>query len=164
MERKMKRSLSMVLWGVFFTSVFAGALTLSTLKLWQTRFAKPPAGGASQGAVSAALAASPEMVGTENPVPANPTATPAPEVSNLAQNDSQLEPQPPREVVRAKAEQVRKKAERLRARVEGLYQGHRISEAAYRKGQAEYQQELAKYENQIAKYHAATTGSGAEND
>jgi type IV secretory pathway VirB10-like protein len=178
MARKMKRSLSMVLWGVLFTSVIAGALTLSTLKLLQTRIAKPTAGASPQGMVSAGLAGSPEIVGTENPVPVNPTpeltptpknrtqspTTPAPQVSNLAQNDSQLEPQSPRESVRAKAEQSREKAERMRARVEDLYQRRQISEEAYRKGQAEYQKELAKYEDQIAKYRGATTVTGGTSE
>jgi hypothetical protein len=174
METKMKRSLSMVLWGVLLTSVIAGALTLSTLKLLQTRIAKPAAGAPPQGVVSAGLAGSPEIVGTENPIPVNPTpeltptpknrtqsptTTPAPQVSNLAQNDSQLDPQSPREFVLAKAEQARERAERMRARVEGLYQRRQISEEAYRKGQAEYQEELAKYQDQIAKYRGATGGT-----
>ncbi len=114
----MKRSLSTVLWGVLFTSVIAGALTLSMVKLWQTRFAKPAVGTPPQGVVSAGLAASPEIVGTENPVPVNPTpeltptpkhkasntlTTPSPQISNLTENDSQLQPQPSREFVRAKS-------------------------------------------------------------
>jgi hypothetical protein len=178
METKMKRSLSMVLWGVLLTSVIAGALTLSTLKLLQTRIAKPAAGAPPQGVVSAGLAGSPEIVGTENPIPVNPTpeltpspknrtqspTTPAPQVSNLAQKDSQLEPQSPREFVRAKAEQARERAERMRARVEGLYQRRQISEEAYRKGQADYQHELAKYEDQIAKYRGVTTGTGGTSE
>jgi hypothetical protein len=69
----MKRSLSMVLWGVLFTSVIAGPLTLSTLKLLQTRFAKPAAGAPPKGVVSAGLAVSPELVGAQNPIPVNPT-------------------------------------------------------------------------------------------
>jgi hypothetical protein len=175
----MKRSLSTVLWGVLFTSVVAGALTLSMVKLWQTRFARPAVGTPPQGVVSARLAASSEMVGTENPVPANPTpelapaskhkasnspTTSSPQISNLAETDSQLQPQPSRASVRAKAEQTRKKAERMRAHVEGLYQQHRISEAEYKKGQAEYQHELTAYEDQIAKYHGAMTGTGAANE
>lgn len=174
----MKRSFSMVLWGVLFTSVISGALTLSTLKLLQTRIAKPAAGALPQGVVSAGLAGSPEIVGTENPVPVNPTPEPirtpknrtqsppppAPQVSNLAQNDSQPDPQQPRESVRAKAEQAREKAERMRARVENLYQRRLISEEAYRKGQAEYQDELAKYEDQIAKYRGTTTGTGGTSE
>jgi hypothetical protein len=175
----MKRSLSTVLWGVLFTSVIAGALTLSMVKLWQKRFAKPAVGTPPQGVVSAGLAASPEIVGTDHPIPVNPTpeltptpkhkvpnslTTPSPQISNLTENDSQLQPQPSREFVRAKAEQTRKKAERMRAHVEGLYQRHRISEAEYKKGQAEYQRELTAYEDQIAKYHGAMTGTGTANE
>ncbi|HEX4200794.1 MAG TPA: hypothetical protein VHY59_04695, partial [Chthoniobacterales bacterium] len=136
-----------------------------------------PAGATSpQGVVSAGLAASPEIVGTDHPISVNPTPelaptpkhkvsnslTPSPQTSNLAENDSQ--PQPSREFVRAKAEQTRKQAERLRAHVEGLYQRHRISEADYKKGQAEYQHKLTAYEDLIAKYHSAMTGTGATNE
>lgn len=169
----MKRSLSMVLWGVLFTSVIAGALTLSTVKLWQARFATAAAGTPRQALVSA------EMVGTDHPVPANPTLglarnpkrkapdppmTPSPQSSNLTENDFQLEPQAPRELVRAKAEQKREKAERMRAHVEGLYQRHQISEADYKRWQTEYQHELTGYEDQIAKYHGAMTRTGTANE
>ena len=174
----MNRSLS-ILWGVLFTSVIAGALTLSMLKLLQPKKAKSEADRLSQELVSASPA--PVIVGTEHPVVVNPTPMPAPtpnfrskareplttptsQEASLVENDSQLDPQQPQESARAKAEQAREKAERMRARAEDLYQRRLISEEAYRKCQAEYQEELAKYEDQIAKYHNATTGTGAANE
>jgi type IV secretory pathway VirB10-like protein len=175
----MKRLLSLVLSGAIFASVIAGALSLSMLRLLQSKSA--PSGGAapSQALVSAGSTTAPTMAGTDHPVPVNPSpevtaapkqqtpippATPAPQISAVAENDSRSETESPVELVREKAEQARENAERLRAHVEDLYQAHRISEAAYKQGQAEYHHELAKYEDQIAKLHTTMTGTGAANE
>jgi hypothetical protein len=178
----MKRLLSLVLSGAVFTSVIAGALSLSMLRLLQS---KNPVSSAVQALVSASSTTPPTIVGTDHPVPANPQprleaspkvrvaeppAAPNPQPSALAENDfasendSGSEPKSPVELVREKAELSREKAERLRARVEDLYQSHRISIAAYKQGQAEYRQELANYENQIAQLRGAMTGTGAANE
>ena len=183
----MKRPLSIVLSAAVFTAVIAGALTLSALKLMQPKIA-PSAAAPPQEVVSASAKASPQIVGTDHPVPVNPPlqlaatpklnppSTPVPRASALVENASQREAESlsdnasghetesPAELSREKAEQSRESAERLRARVEDLYQAHRISEAAYKQGQAEYQHELAKYEDQIAKLHGTTSGTGATND
>lgn len=175
----MKRLVSLILAGTVFTSVIAGALTFSMLRLLQSKNAVPTA---FQALVSASSSMPPTIVGTDHPVPASPPqpphlaarpkqpflpaspktraaqqpAAPTPQPSALAENDprsendSGSETKSPVELVREKAELSREKAEHLRARVEGLYQAHRISLAAYKQGQAEYRQELANYENQIA--------------
>jgi hypothetical protein len=189
----MKRSLSIAFLGVLFTSVIAGALTLSTLKLLQSKnlLSWATAGAALQKVVSTSSAAStsPTIVGTDRPVPVNspqqlaaipkykapnpaetpykapnPPATSTPQPSAVAENDSQNEADSPSELVREQAERAREKAEQLRARIEDLYQAHRISVAAYKQGQAEYQHELANYENQIAKLRSTSTGTGADNE
>jgi len=177
----MKRSLSIVFSGVVFTSVIAGALTISMLKLMPSKSAGSTAGEVPQAVVSSISTASPSpaIVGTDHPVPVtpplqvaaspkpktpNPPSTPASQVSAVAGNDSHYEAESPSELTRQKAEQAREKAERMRARVEDLYQEHRISEAAYKQGQAEYQRELAQYGNQIARYHSTTAGTGAANE
>ncbi|HEY4815115.1 MAG TPA: hypothetical protein VIH58_10585 [Chthoniobacterales bacterium] len=177
----MKRSLSIVFSGIVFTSVIAGALTISMLKLLPSKSAGSREGALPQAVVSAnsTASASPAIVGTDHPVPVNPSlqvaaspkhktpnppSTPAPQVSALAENDSRYNAESPSELTRAKAEQARDQAERTRARVESLYQEHRISEAAYKQAQAEYQHELAKYGNQIARYRSTMTGTGAANE
>ncbi|MFY9986682.1 MAG: hypothetical protein WAK31_18100 [Chthoniobacterales bacterium] len=178
----MKRLLSLVLSGAVFTSVIAGALSLSMLRLLQS---ENPVSPAVQALVSASSTTPPTIVGTDHPVPATPQphlaaspkvrvaeppAAPNPQPSALAENDfasandSGSETKSPVELVREKAELSREKAERLRARVEDLYQSHRISIAAYKQGQAEYRQELANYENQIAQLCGAMTGAGAANE
>jgi hypothetical protein len=189
---KMKRSLSIAFLGALFTSVIAGALILSTLRLLQSKSAlTTTTAGAPQKVVSESLAASPSptIVGTDHPVLAtspqqladipkykapNPPATPykapnppapsTPQPSAVAETDSQNQAETQSELVREKAEHAREKAEQLRARIEDLYQAHRISVAAYKQGQAEYQHELANYENQIAKLRSASTGTGAANE
>jgi ABC-type nickel/cobalt efflux system permease component RcnA len=186
-RRKMKRPLSIALAAAVFTSVIAGALTLSTLKLMQPKSASSAMTAPAKEVASAA----PTIIGTNHPVPVTPrqqlaaspklkafnsSATPAPRDSPLVENNSHHDAQlladnasaheaaSPAELSREKAEQVRERAERLRSRVEDLYQAHRISETAYKQGQAEYQHELAKYEDQISKLRGATDGSGTSND
>ncbi|MBV8351778.1 MAG: hypothetical protein JOZ21_05840 [Verrucomicrobia bacterium] len=176
----MKRSLNVVLLSVLITFVVAVALTFSVVRLLHsTSVGSIELAALLRGIVSASPTAPPVMVGTEHPVPVSPTpglttskrhelpkplTTPAPEVSDVVENDSGREAESPSESVREKAEQGREEAEQMRARVENLYQKHQISEEAYKRGQAEYQRELAKYEHQIAKYHSATTGTGASNE
>lgn len=184
----MKRLVSLILAGAVFTSVIAGALTFSMLRLLQSKNAVPTA---FQALVSASSSMPPTIVGTDHPVPASPPpepphlaarpkqpflvaspktraaeqpAAPTPQPSALAKNDSGSETNSPVELVREKAELSREKAERLRARVEDLYRAHRISLAAYKQGQAQYREELANYENQIAQLHGAMTGTGAANE
>ena len=187
----MKRSLSIAFLGALFTSVIAGALTLSTLRLLKSKnvLSTATVGAALQKVISTSSAASPSptIVGTDHPVPVNspqqlavvpkykapnPPATPykapnlpatsTPQRLAVAENDSQNEAESPSELVRENAERARERAEQLRARIEDLYQAHQISVAAYKQGQAEYQRELANYENQIAKLRS--TGTGAANE
>ncbi|MBV8278787.1 MAG: hypothetical protein JO170_26490 [Verrucomicrobia bacterium] len=175
----MKNPLSIIFSGVLFTFVVAGALTLSTLKMLESKSAISKAAAPPKEVVSTSSKAPPTIARTDHPVPIdpkpelmasskpeapNPTSTPSPEASAVTQNVSRHEAESPSELTRERAEQTREKAERLRARVEGLYQARRISEAAYKQGQAEYQHELAKYEAQIAKLRGATSGTGATNE
>jgi type IV secretory pathway VirB10-like protein len=185
----MKRPLSIILSIAVFTSVIAGAVAFSTLKLMQPKGAISNAAAPAKEVVSTSSKASPTIVGTDHPVPvtpplqlaasprpraSNPPAKPVPQASALVENTSQQQAESladnrgeagsPANLRREKAEQARENAERLRARVEDLYQAHRISETAYKQGQAEYQHALAKYEDQIAKLRGATTGTGATND
>jgi hypothetical protein len=185
-----KRSLSIVVLTALFTTVVAGALTFSVMKLLPAKTALPTATAkATDQKVlldSSTVSPSPEVAGTDHPVPIsppaqpattpevsalaatskhkalNPPATPIPSASVIAENDSQNDS--PTEAVREKAEQVRERAERLRSRVEDLYQSRRISLAAYKQGQAEYQQQLAEYENQIAKLRGATSPAETSNE
>jgi hypothetical protein len=98
----MNRPLSIALSATVFTSVIAGALTLSTLKLMQPKSA-PSTAASPQAVVSANSKTSPTIVGTDHPVPvnppvqltaraksksANPRATPVPQASALVENAS----------------------------------------------------------------------------
>ncbi|HTD17113.1 MAG TPA: hypothetical protein VK673_18155 [Chthoniobacterales bacterium] len=98
----MKRPFSIVLSAAVFTSVIAGALTLSTLKLMQSKSAFFTAAH-PQEVVSGNSKASPTIVGTDHPVPAspplklaaspkskapNPRATPVTQASALVENAS----------------------------------------------------------------------------
>ena len=152
---------------VLFTFVIAVALTFSAVRFSHSRsVGSIELAALLRGIVSASPTAPPVMVGTEHPVPVNPTpvlttskkhglpkpvTTPA---SEVVENDSRREVESPSKSVRERAEQRREEAEQMRARVEHLYQKHLISEAAYKTGQAEYQREICKYEHQIAKYHS----------
>ena len=171
---KMKTWLSIFLLGVLFAFVMAGWLALPMLRVLQSKSA-----GSTRADQVVSASPTPVMVGTEHPVPVSPTpqlttspkqktpnplTKPAPQVSDVAENDARHEVESPAESVREKAEQARDKAERMRARVEHLYQARRISEEAYKEGQAEYQHELAKYEDQIAKLRGATNETGATNE
>jgi len=98
----MNRPLRIVLSATVFTSVIAGALTLSALKLMQRKGASSAA-ASPQALVSANSKASPTIVGTDHPVPVNPPlqlaasprskapnarATPVPRASALVENAS----------------------------------------------------------------------------
>jgi hypothetical protein len=185
-----KRSLSIVVLTALFTTVVAGALTFSVMKLLPSKTALPTATAkATDQKVlldSSTVSPSAEIVGIEHPVPIsspaqlatspersalaatskhktpNPPGTPVPRASAIAENDSQNDS--PAEIFRGKAEQMRERAERLRSRVEDLYQSRQISLAAYKQGQAEYQQQLADYENQIAKLRGATSPAETSNE
>ena len=115
-------------------------------------------------------AASPVFVGTEHPVPVDPTSmqmtsakhessnpatAPTPRPSVVSGKNSRREVEPLSKEARGKLERAREAAELERAHVEYLYQKHRIPEEAYKEGQAEYQREIAEYEEQIAKYRTA---------
>ena len=114
--------------------------------------------------------ASPVFVGTENPVPVDPTSlqttsakpessnpatAPTPRPSVVSGKNARREVEPLSKEARERLERGRNTAERQRAHVEYLYQKHLIPEEAYKEGQAEYQQEIAEYEEQIAKYRTA---------
>ena len=98
----MNRPLRIVLSAAVFTSVIAGALTLSALKLMQPKGASSMA-ASPQALVSANSKAPPAIVGTDIPVPVNPPlqlaaspkskapnprATPVPRASALVENAS----------------------------------------------------------------------------
>ena len=166
-----ERSLNMILSAVLLTIVIAAALTYASVSLMHpssTRSKKGPALLAEAASVS--QTASPVFVGTEHPVPvdptslqttsakhesSNPVAAPTPQPSVVFEKNVQREVEPLSKEAREKLERGREVAERERAYVEYLYQNHLISEEGYQKGQAEYQQEIAKYEDQIAKYRSA---------
>ena len=162
----------MILSSVLLTTTIAGALTLvasvSMMHPSSRRSKKGPAPVAEAASVS--QTASPVFVGTDHPVPvdptslqttsakhelSNPVAAPTPQPSVVFEKNAQREVEPLSKEAREKLEWGREVAERERAYVEYLYQKHLISEEAYQKGQAEYQQEIAKYEDQIAKYRSA---------
>ena len=117
--------------------------------------------------------ASPVFVGTENPVPVDPTSlqttsakhesstpvtTPTPQPSIVFGENSRREVEPLSKEAREELGPAREAAERERAHLEYLYQKHLIPEEAYKEGQAEYQQEIAKYEDQIPKYRRLPLG------
>jgi type IV secretory pathway VirB10-like protein len=98
----MNRPLSLAIAAAVFTSVIAGALTLSTLKLMQPKSASSTA-ASPQALVSANSKVSPTIVGTDHPVPVNPPqqlaaspkskapnprVTPVPRASALVENAS----------------------------------------------------------------------------
>ena len=67
----MKRPFSIVLSAAVFTSVIAGALTLSTLKLMRPKIPSSTATAPSKEVVSAGSKPAPAIVGTDHPVPVN---------------------------------------------------------------------------------------------
>jgi hypothetical protein len=106
----MKRPFSIVLSGVLFTSVIAGAVTFSTLKLLQSKSATSTAAGPPKEVVSTSSKASPMIVGTDHPVPVSPPLqlaaspklnvskpppTPVPQASALVENASRHQPESP---------------------------------------------------------------------
>ena len=131
--------------------IIAGALTFASVSLMQSRSTRLKKGGAVPGAASASPTASPVFVGTEHPVPVDPTV----------EKNARREVESLSKAAREKLERARMEAERDRAHVEYLYQKRLISEEAYKKGQAGYQQEIAKYEDQIANYRRAAPKTGA---
>jgi hypothetical protein len=178
----MNRPLSIVLSAVVFTSVIAGALTLSTLKLMQPKSASSTA-GSPQAVVSANSKASPTIVGTDHPVPANPPmqlaaspkskapnprATPVPRASALVENASGhpsvpsdntsrreaelLTDNASRSEAESPAELVRERAEQARERAENLR--GRVEELyqAHRISETAYKQGQAEYQHELAKY------------
>jgi hypothetical protein len=162
----------MILSSILLTFIIAGALTFAAVSLLHSKST-----GSKEGMPSEVVSASPVMVGTDHPVPANPTPTsttsakhkspnsvtaPAPQRSAVVENDSRRELEPPSEAGREKAEQARDEAELKRAHVEDLFQKHLISEDAYKKGQVEYQREIAKYQDHIEKYHRTVTGDRSD--
>jgi len=72
--RKMKRSRSRCLWGRLFTSSSRGALTLSTVKLGQTRFANGVGTRPPQGVSSRPPGSVTEIFGTDQPESREPDA------------------------------------------------------------------------------------------
>ena len=178
----MNRPLSIVLSAAVFTSVIAGALTLSTLKLMQPKSGSSTA-ASPQAVVSANSKASPTIVGTDHPVPANPPmplaaspkskapnprATPVPRASALVENASGHPSAPSdnnsrreaglladnasRSEAEPPAELVRARAEQARERAESLR--GRVEELyqAHRISETAYKQGQAEYQHELAKY------------
>ena len=178
----MNRPLSIVLSAAVFTSVIAGALTLSTLKLMQPKSASSTA--APQGLVSANAKASPTIVGTDHPVPVNPPlqlaaspkskapnprATPVPSASALVENASgHLSASPfnnafgheaesvadnaSRYEAESPAEIVREKAEQARESAERIRSRVEDLYQAHRISETAYKQGQAEYQHALAKY------------
>jgi hypothetical protein len=173
---------------VLLTLIIGCALAFAAISLVHSRDARSTYEGTPRpGFASASATASPLFVGTDHPVPANPTqpatnaakgmspnlvTMPVPRPSAIVEENfprggegnSGSERESPSEAAREKAEQVREEAEGKRARLEALYQNHLISDEAYKKGLAEYEDQMAKYEHQIAKYHSAVTGAESANE
>jgi hypothetical protein len=160
----MKRLRKVILLSFLFSFVIAVALTFSAVRFLHSRsVGSIDMGALLRGFVAASPTAPPVMVGTEHPVPVNPTPVPTTSkkhglpkavttpASEVVENDSEREVESPSESVREKAEQGREEAEQMRARVEHLYQKHLISKEAYKTSQAEYQREIDKYAHQIAR-------------
>lgn len=174
----MKRSLSIILSGAVFTSVIAGAVAFSTLKLLESRSA------ASKEVVSTSSKASPTIVGTDHPVPVNPPvqlaarpkskapnprATPVPQASALVENASghpsaspsnkasrqeaeSLSDNTSRDEAESPAEIVREKAEQARERAESLRARVEELYQAHRISETAYKQGQAEYQHELAKY------------
>jgi hypothetical protein len=106
----MKRPLSIILSSAVFTSVIAGAVAFSTLKLMQPKGALSNAAAPAKEVVSTSSKASPTIVGTDHPVPvtpplqlaasakpraSNPPAKPVPQASALVENASRHQAESP---------------------------------------------------------------------
>jgi hypothetical protein len=167
----------MICSGILLTFISAGALTFAAIRLMHSKTTRSKDGTALlEEALSAGPIASPVIIGTQNPVSANPgslptasaingspnpVTTPVPRASAVVKEYSPPEMKSPAEAVREKAEQTREEAERKRAQAEDLYQKHLIPEATYKKSQAEYQREMARYQDQIKRL---TTKDGGDTD
>ena len=165
-----------------FTSVIAGALTFSTLKLMQPKSASSTA-ASPQAVVSANSKASPTIVGTDHPVPvtpplqlaaspkfkaANPRATPVPRASALVENTSGHPSASPSNTSRREAESladsasryeaespaelVRGRAEQARENAERLRERVEDLYQSHRISETAYKQGQAEYQHALAKY------------
>ena len=178
----MNRPLSIVLSATVFTSVIAGALTFSTLKLMQPKSASSTA-ASPQAVVYANSKASPTIVGTDHPVSVNPPlqlaasprskvpnprATPVPRASALVENASahpstssnnafgheaeSLSDNASRYEAETPAEIVREKAEQAREKAESLRARVEELYQAHRISETAYKQGQAEYQHELAKY------------
>ena len=178
----MNRPLSIVLSATVFTSVIAGALTFSTLKLMQPKSASSTA-ASPQAVVYANSKASPTIVGTDHPVPvtpplqlaaspkskaANPRATPVPRASALVENTSGHPSASPSNTSRREAESladsasryeaespaelVRGRAEQARENAERLRERVEDLYQSHRISETAYKQGQAEYQHALAKY------------
>jgi len=127
----MKRLLSIALSGVVFTSVIAGAVTFSMLKLLESKSAISTAAAPAKEVVSTSSKASPTIVGTDHPVPvspplqsaaspkpsaSNPPATPVSQASALVENASRRQAESPSDnTSRREAESLADNASRYEA-------------------------------------------------
>ena len=178
----MNRPLRIVLSAAVFTSVIAGALTLSALKLMQPKGASSTA-ASPQALVSANSKASPTIVGTDHPVPVNPPlqlaasprskapnarATPVPRASALGENVASHPSASPSNTSRHEAESladnasrdeaesptelVRERAEQARESAERLRERVENLYQAHRISETAYKQGQAEYQHALAKY------------
>lgn len=173
----MKRSLSIAFLGALFTSVIAGALTLSTLRLLQSKnvLSWATAGAALQKVISASSAASPSptIVGTDHPVPVNspqqlaavsktkenktlnpparPYKAPNPPATSTPQPSAAVENDSQNEP-ESPAELVREKAEHAREKAEQLRARIEDLYQAHRISVAAYKQGQAEYQHELANY------------
>jgi hypothetical protein len=138
-----KRSLTTILLGVLPAFIFVGVMTFAAISLLRSKGAGAQEGTPPpQKAVSANSTASPVMVGTDHPVPVNPTppltisagdkspnpaTAPVPQALAVAEHDSGREQESQSEVAREKTEQAREEAEQRgrvwRISIRGIQKG-----------------------------------------
>jgi type IV secretory pathway VirB10-like protein len=178
----MKRPLSIILSSAVFTSVIAGAVAFSTLKLMQPKGAISNAAGPAKEVVSTSSKPFPTIVGTDHPVPvtpplqlaaspkpraSNPPAKPVPQASALVENTSQHQDESPSaNISRHQAESLadnrgeaespanlrREKAEQARENAERLRARVEDLYQAHRISETAYKQGQAEYQHALAKY------------
>jgi hypothetical protein len=128
-----KRSLTTILLGVLPAFILAGALVFAAVNLLLSKGAGAQEGTAPpQKTVSANSTASPVMVGTDHPVPVNPTpplsisagdrspnpvTAPVPQAPAVAEHDSGREQESQSEAARGKTEHSDRDDQRIRHRL-----------------------------------------------
>ena len=173
----MKRLLSIAFLGALFTSVIAGALTLSMLRLLQSKnvLSWATVGAALEKVVSTSSKASPSptIVGTDHPVPVNspqqlaavsrtkenkalnsperPYKAPNPPATSTPQPSAVVENDSQNEA-ESPSERVRENAERAREKAEQLRARIEDLYQAHQISVAAYKQGQVEYQHELAIY------------